>query len=89
MKATTPSTCGGSDTVFAGQGNDSAFVSNAPCNPLYFMNEGNDTVDGGTSTCAMTVMGGNDSADGSDSIWSGSGADIIFGQRRQRHARRR
>jgi Ca2+-binding RTX toxin-like protein len=43
------------------------------------MNEGADTVDGTTNTSAMTVVGGNDSADGSDSIFTGAGADLLFG----------
>ena len=69
---------GGNDTVFAGQGNDSVFVSGAD-HPLYYLGEGNDTLDGGVATGAMTVVGGNDAFDGADSIIVGSGADIVFG----------
>ena len=44
-----------------------------------FGNEGNDTVDAVTNTGGLTVVGGNDSADGSDSIFTGVGADLLFG----------
>jgi Ca2+-binding RTX toxin-like protein len=64
--------------VFAGQGNDSAVVGGSS-NPLYFLNEGNDTFDGDTATGAMTVVGGNDALDGNDSILTGNGADIVYG----------
>ena len=70
----------GNDTVFAGQGNDLALIGNSPGNPLFFMNEGNDTFDGSLfSLGAVTVVGGNDSNDGSDSIITGTGADLVFG----------
>jgi Ca2+-binding RTX toxin-like protein len=68
----------GNDTVFAGQGNDSIFHSGAN-NPLYFLNEGADTVGGAAATGAMIVVGGNDSNDGSDSLFVGTGADLVFG----------
>jgi Ca2+-binding RTX toxin-like protein len=68
----------GNDTLFAGQGNDSVAVQGAN-NPLYFLNEGADTVGGAIATGAMTIVGGNDSADGNDSIFVGTGADLVFG----------
>ncbi len=68
----------GNDTVFAGQGDDSIAHGGAN-NPLYFLNEGADTVEGSTATGAMIVVGGNDSNDGSDSILTGSGADLVYG----------
>ena len=44
------------------------------------MNEGNDTFDGSLFfPQAVTVVGGNDSNDGSDSIITGTGADFVFG----------
>jgi Ca2+-binding RTX toxin-like protein len=59
----------GNDTVFAGQGNDSVRHHSGVTggNPLLFGNEGGDTVDASTATNA-TVVGGNDAADGADSI---------------------
>jgi Ca2+-binding RTX toxin-like protein len=71
------SSTGGADTFFGGLGNDSAFADGG--SPVYFGNEGADTVDGAANSSAMTVVGGNDSADGSDSIVTGSGADFVFG----------
>jgi Ca2+-binding RTX toxin-like protein len=68
----------GNDTVFAGLGNDSMVAEYAPTDVArYFGNEGADTIalSGGT----FTILGGNDSADGNDSLVSGGGADFIFG----------
>jgi Ca2+-binding RTX toxin-like protein len=72
----------GNDTVYAGQGNDSAIVSPLGPNagtPFYYMNEGNDTLLGAASVFAMTVVGGNDSLDGNDDLYTGSGNDLVFG----------
>ena len=49
-----------------------------PARRLYFGNEGNDTI-GAAGATAATIVGGNNSADGTDSIISGTGADFIFG----------
>ncbi len=68
----------GNDTGFGGQGNDWVILL-ASDSALYFLNEGNDTVAGGMATAALTIVGGNDSADGSDSIFTGTGADLVFG----------
>ncbi len=68
----------GNDTLFAGQGNDSVAVQGAN-NPLYFLNEGADTVGGAIATGAMTIVGGNNFADGNNSIFVGTGADLVFG----------
>jgi Ca2+-binding RTX toxin-like protein len=66
------------DTVFAGQGNDSTFVQSGAS--LYFLNEGNDTlIFSGPNQLGITVQGGNDSADGNDSILTGAGADVVLG----------
>jgi Ca2+-binding RTX toxin-like protein len=43
-----------------------------------FGNEGNDTIEAGGAVAAA-IVGGNDSADGSDSILGGTGGDRIFG----------
>ncbi len=63
--------------MFAGQGNDSVLGGGG----LFFLNEGNDTLAfvPEQSVGAMTVQGGNDSADGSDSIVGGRFADVILG----------
>src|SRR5262245_12426371 len=66
-----------SDTVIAGSGNDSVLLP-ALGRPLVFLNEGNDTYFG-INGQAATVAGGNDSADGNDSIFTGPGPDLIFG----------
>jgi Ca2+-binding RTX toxin-like protein len=66
------------DTVFAGQGNDSAYVVNGAGSPVYYMNEGNDTFVG-ESVFPMTVVGGNDSADGSDYIYTKGATNLVFG----------
>ncbi len=74
----TVSAGGGADTVFGGLGNNSVFSSGGSA--LYFGNEGNDTVvvnSAGPQT--VTVVGGNDSADGGDSIFSTNESDVLFG----------
>ena len=47
--------------------------------PVYYMNEGNDTLLGAASVFAMTVVGGNDSLDGHDDLFTGAGNDLVFG----------
>jgi Ca2+-binding RTX toxin-like protein len=68
---------GGADTVFAGQGDDSIFHNSAGT-ANFFGNEGNDTINAFGAT-AVSIVGGNDSADGSDSLTGSAGGDIIFG----------
>ena len=71
----------GGSTVYGGLGNDLLFASFTfdLGNPLLFGNEGSDTIDASQPTGSSTVVGGNDSADGADSIVTGSGADWLFG----------
>jgi Ca2+-binding RTX toxin-like protein len=71
---------GGNDTAFGGLGNDSIRHENGAAigNPLLFGNEGNDTIDT-RSAVSATVVGGNDSADGNDSIIDGVNTALIFG----------
>ena len=46
----------------------------------YFLNEGNDTFNALLSnTFALTVVGGNDAADGNDFILTGVAADVVLG----------
>jgi Ca2+-binding RTX toxin-like protein len=69
----------GNDTTYGGLGNDSV-IDSGTGRPMYFGNEGADTVDAsGNTGGGLTVIGGQDSADGNDSILTGSGADWIFG----------
>jgi Ca2+-binding RTX toxin-like protein len=68
---------GGSDTVFGGSGDDSIFHNSAGT-PSMYGNEGNDTINAFGATTA-TIIGGQDSADGSDSLTGSAGADLIFG----------
>ena len=65
--------------MLGGLGNDNIVVAagGGPTS-LIFGNEGNDTLLA-IGADAATVVGGNDSADGSDSIVGGVGSDIIFG----------
>ena len=69
---------GGNDTDFGGLGNDCLYYVTGSGNPLFFGNEGNDTVIATTATAA-TVVGGQNSADGNDTILTGAGADLVFG----------
>jgi Ca2+-binding RTX toxin-like protein len=68
---------GGGDTVFAGQGNDSVFHNSAGT-ANFFGNEGNDTINA-FGASAASIVGGNDSADGNDSLTGSAFGDIIFG----------
>jgi Ca2+-binding RTX toxin-like protein len=69
----------GSDfnTIFGGQGNDS--VRSTTAGGQFRLNENNDTFYADGNSSALTVTGGNDSADGADSIWTGSGNDVVLG----------
>jgi Ca2+-binding RTX toxin-like protein len=71
---------GGNDTIFGGLGNDSIRHENGPAigSPQLFGNEGADTIDA-SSAVSATVVGGNDSADGGDSIYDvQAGINSIF-----------
>jgi Ca2+-binding RTX toxin-like protein len=81
----------GHDTVFGGQGNDSieafgnlrnlsdavSLLAELP-GSLYFGNEGADTIAAFTDE-SVTIVGGNDSADGADLLFGGFSDDVIFG----------
>jgi Ca2+-binding RTX toxin-like protein len=68
----------GADTAYGGQGNDSLFIGAGGPGALGFGNEGNDTIDG-TGTTPVTMVGGQDSADGNDTMIGSSVSDLIFG----------
>jgi Ca2+-binding RTX toxin-like protein len=68
----------GTDLVFAGQGDDSVLATEGT--GQFFLNEGNDTFNALLSnTSALTVVGGNDAADGNDFILTGIAADVVLG----------
>jgi Ca2+-binding RTX toxin-like protein len=69
---------GGSDTIFGGLGNDSVVLQGTGAAQV-FGNEGADTVDAGLRSSSVTIAGGNDSADGNDSIIASNAADFVFG----------
>ena len=83
------SSTAGNDTVFGGLGNDSrSSITPAGDARSYFGNEGADTIDA-APTAPSTIVGGNDSADGSDSILERRRRRLHLRQRRRRHDRRR
>src|SRR5829696_1771214 len=65
--------------VYGGLENDTICMSGAVSSAALFGNEGADTIDASAATAQLNIVGGNDSADGSDSLTGGSGADIMFG----------
>ena len=71
---------GNTGQVTGGPENDSIWENNTNIGSMIlFGNEGSDTISVDTSTNPQTILGGNDSADGNDSIRSGTAADILFG----------
>jgi hypothetical protein len=70
---------GNNGTVNAGTENDSIFSPDDIGSMVLFGSDGADTVEVPATTSAVTVVGGNDSNDGADSIQTGSAADLIFG----------
>ena len=68
----------GTGLLFGGQGNDSVLVLSGQ--GQFFLNEGNDTFSAlGSNTSPLTVVGGNDAADGNDFILTGLAADVVLG----------
>ncbi len=70
---------GNTGMVSGGTENDSIFSLDHIGAMVLFGNQGGDTILAFHSTSPLTILGGNDSADGNDCIGGGSGADIIFG----------
>src|SRR5215207_8591316 len=70
---------GNTGTVNGGTENDSIFGPAGTGSMLLFGSDGADTVDVRTSGSAFTVVGGNDSNDGPDSVLTGGGNDFVFG----------
>ena len=71
---------GGNDTIYGGLGNNSIRHENGPAigSPLLFGNEGADTINA-SSAVSATVVGGNNSADGADSIYDvQAGINTLF-----------
>ena len=63
-------------TVFGGLGNDTAHIDGGG---IYFLNEGNDYLETTPVVAPVTVVGGNDSADGNDTLIVGGNGHIVFG----------
>ena len=70
---------GNTGTVTGGTENDSFFAATNIGSMVLQGNQGADTIDTSASTFAQIIQGGNDSADGADSIRDGDGADLVFG----------
>src|SRR5262249_45757230 len=69
---------GNTGSVVGGTENDSVFSNVAVGSVLIFGNAGGDTVSLINATGNLTIVGGDDSSDGRDSIVGGIGADLIF-----------
>jgi Ca2+-binding RTX toxin-like protein len=65
--------------VNGGTENDSIFASADSGSMQLFGGDGADTVNFSASTSGQTIVGGNDSSDGNDSLRAGQGNDIVFG----------
>ncbi len=79
-KATTRSTCRGATTRSSPAAGNDFVRHDSAGSPQLFGNEGNDTIYGQSAGPRATIVGGNDSADGSDSlVGTIRGADIVFG----------
>ena len=71
---------GNTGMVSGETGNDSIWDTDTDIGSMIlFGNQGGDTIMAIHSTNPLTILGGNNSADGDNSIRSGSGADVIFG----------
>jgi Ca2+-binding RTX toxin-like protein len=70
---------GNTGTINGGTENDSIVSANDVGAILLLGGDGADTLDPQFSTAAQTIVGGNDSSDGADSIQPGGGADLVFG----------
>jgi Ca2+-binding RTX toxin-like protein len=70
---------GNTGTVAGGTENDSFGSADNVGSMVLFGNEGADTVDTAASTNSQTIIGGDDSNDGPDSLFTGSAGDWVFG----------
>jgi Ca2+-binding RTX toxin-like protein len=70
---------GNTGTVAGGTENDSFGSVDNVGSMVLFGNEGADTVDTAASTNSQTIVGGDDSNDGPDSLFTGSAGDWVFG----------
>ncbi len=70
----------GSDTSWGGQGNDCILAIAAGGSPLLFGNEGNDTLASSSpGATSATLVGGNNSADGANSLLGNTSNEWMFG----------
>ena len=70
---------GNTGSIWGGTENDSIFGPSGTGSMLLFGNEGSDAVDISAASSAQTIVGGNDSSDGADTIFTGTGSDLIYG----------
>jgi Ca2+-binding RTX toxin-like protein len=70
---------GNSGTVNGGSENDTVFTSANTGSLQLFGNEGADIISLAFSTAPQTIVGGNDSNDGNDSLIGGLAGDFVFG----------
>ena len=70
---------GNTGSIVGGSENDSIFSADQVGALSLFGNSGNDVIDVRHATGNLTIAGGDDSSDGADNIFSGSGNDLIFG----------
>src|SRR5262245_9012779 len=70
---------GNTGSVTGGTENDLIFSANPVGAVTIFGNSGADTILLFNASGNLTIVGGDDSSDGADSIYSGSGRDLIFG----------
>src|SRR5215204_2288873 len=63
---------GNTGTVNGGSESDSIFASGNAGSMVLFGSDGLDTINTSASTSAQTIVGGNDSSDGADSILTGT-----------------
>ncbi len=70
---------GNTGTVNGGTENDSVFAAGNSGAMQLAGNEGADTVNTSASSAAQTIVGGDNSGDGADTILAGGGADLVFG----------
>ncbi len=70
---------GNTGTVGGGFENDSIFAPDGTGSMLLLGGDGADTIDTHLASAAQVVGGGNGAADEADSIYTGTGADLVFG----------
>ena len=70
---------GNTGTADAGAENDRIFATGSVDSMILFAGDGADTVNMGMAAAGHTILGGNNQADGADSLVAGRGNDLVFG----------